>query len=316
MKRMRFIFLVTVFCTVVLFYFFLSAENWGAVMLEKNKSLTPEQYRIMKENGTEEPFNNAYWNNKRQGVYVDVITGEVLFSSKDKFDSGTGWPSFTKAVERDSIIEKPDTSYGRKRVEVRSKSSDAHLGHVFDDGPQPTGKRYCINSAALKFIPTETAYFGAGCFWGVEEALRKIDGVVLTTVGYMGGSLKNPTYEEVSSHKTGHAETVEVQFDPKKVSYEKLLEVFFVIHDPTTPNRQGPDVGSQYRSVIFYNSAEQAREANALKEKLEKSGKFKNPIVTEITAAKEFYKAEDYHQKYYALRGIAPTCHIPPKQKF
>lgn len=305
---------------------------------ELKKILTPEQYRIMRQNGTEAPFANAYWNNKKTGIYVDAISGEVLFSSADKFDSGTGWPSFTKPVNKDSIIAKTDTSHGMARTEVRAKNSNSHLGHIFDDGPKPTNQRYCINSASLRFIPVEelekqgygqylslfsgapslkqniqSAYFAAGCFWGVEEAFRHIDGVVATTVGYMGGSFKNPTYEDVSAHKTGHAEIVKVEFDPSRISYEKLLEIFWKIHDPTTLNKQGPDAGSQYRSVIFYSSPEQEKAARLSKERLEKSHKFKQPIVTEIVPDAEFYAAEDYHQKYFAKRGITPACHIPLK---
>ena len=302
---------------------------------ELKKILTPEQYRIMRQNGTEAPFKNKYWDNKHPGIYVDVITGEPLFSSTDKFDSGTGWPSFTRPIRKDEVVEKADKSQGMQRTEVRSKSSDSHLGHIFEDGPKPTGLRYCLNSVSLRFVPaedmekegyaeylylfkkdiaaqpkTETAVFGAGCFWGVESAFRQVRGVVNTTVGFMGGTLKNPTYKEVGTDKTGHAEVVQVEYDPAQVSYEKLLDVFWDIHDPTTPNRQGPDIGSQYRSLIFYSTPVQEKAARRSKEKLEKSGKFKKAIVTEIMPAKEFYKAEEYHQSYYEKQGIKPTCYI------
>jgi peptide methionine sulfoxide reductase msrA/msrB len=308
---------------------------------ELKKLLTPEQYEVMRKNGTEAPFRNEYWNNHEQGLYADRITGEALFSSTDKFDSETGWPSFTRPIDRSNILEKNDASHGTTRIEARSKKGDSHLGHVFPDGPAPTGLRYCINSASLRFIPLENmeeagygrylalfgqetkkaatvsketpqvATFAAGCFWGVEFAFRTVPGVLKTTVGYTGGLAKNPTYEQVCSHATGHAEAVRVEFAPSKVSYEKLLENFWAIHDPTTVNRQGPDIGDQYRSAIFYNSPEQEKEARALKEKLEKSGKFKRPIVTEITPAVEFYKAEDYHQRYFEKRGMRPQCHLP-----
>lgn len=307
---------------------------------ELRKLLTPEQYRIMRENGTEAAFQNAFWNNKEPGIYVDVITGEPLFSSMDKFDSGTGWPSFLKPIEKEAVLETSDTSYGMIRTEVRSGKSNSHLGHVFRDGPKPTGLRYCINSAALKFIPlkdlagqgygkylslfkeqenpktasgapAQIATFGAGCFWGVEYAFRKIPGVLKTTVGYTGGHVKDPTYEQVCSHTTGHAEAVEIEFDPARVSYEKLLETFWALHDPTTINRQGPDIGDQYRSAVFFNNPAQEKAAKAMKENFEKSKKFKRPIVTEITPAKEFYKAEDYHQQYFEKTGQKPQCHLP-----
>jgi len=153
------------------------------------------------------------------------------------------------------------------------------------------------------------ATFAAGCFWGVEDAFRQMKGVTSTAVGYTGGTTKNPTYKDVCSGRTGHAEAVEVEFDPAQVTYPQLLKVFWESHDPTTMNRQGPDVGTQYRSAIFFHGAEQEAAARASKESLEKEGAFKRPIVTEITAAPEFYRAEDYHQQYFEKQGIK-ACHI------
>ncbi len=298
------------------------------------QKLTPEEYHVMRENGTEPAFLNAYWNNEKAGIYVDRLSGTPLFSSKDKFESGTGWPSFVRPIVPDAVVQKNDASFGMERTEVRSAVSGSHLGHVFHDGPPPTGLRYCMNSASLRFIPaedlvkdgyaqyaplfghdpakprTQIAVFGAGCFWGVEAAFRGIKGVVGTTVGFMGGTTKNPTYEQVCTHTTGHAEVVQVEYDPGQVSYEKLLDVFWKIHDPTTSDRQGPDVGSQYRSVIFTTTPEQKKAAELSKARLESSGEFKNPIVTQIEPAAAFYKAEEYHQRYYEKHGMQPTCHI------
>jgi len=153
---------------------------------------------------------------------------------------------------------------------------------------------------------TEKATFGAGCFWGVEAAFRKVKGVVSTTVGYSGGSFKNPAYRDVCSGKTGHAEVVQVEYDPSQVSYEELLDVFWKVHDPTSLNRQGPDVGTQYRSAIFFSNAEQEAVAKAAKAHLERSGRYRNPVVTEIIPASEFYAAEEYHQQYFEKHGM--TC--------
>jgi peptide-methionine (S)-S-oxide reductase len=157
----------------------------------------------------------------------------------------------------------------------------------------------------------ETATFGAGCFWGVESVFEQVDGVVATKVGYTGGFTEAPSYEDVCSHRTGHAEAVEVTFDPARVSYDKLLDIFWMNHDPTQVNRQGPDVGDNYRTVIFYHSPEQEAAAIASKKRLEESGRYKRPIATEIVPAGTFWDAEEYHQKYFSRRGIASTCNIP-----
>lgn len=294
-------------------------------------ALSPEQYAVTQQCATEHPFDNEYWDNHREGIYVDIVSGEPLFSSTDKFDSGTGWPSFTKPLQQQFVTTKEDRSHGMVRTEVRSSAADSHLGHLFLDGPGEAGTRYCINSASLKFIPkeelaergygeylelfakgkamTETALLAGGCFWGMEELLRELPGVVDTQVGYTGGSLDAPVYDIVKSGSTGHAESIKVTFDPAKLSYEALLHFYFRIHDPTTMNRQGNDRGTQYRSAIFYLSDEQKQIAEKVKKEVNDSGKWKSPVVTEITKAGEFYDAEDYHQDYLQKHPNGYTCH-------
>jgi len=275
------------------------------------KRLTAEQFRVTQENGTEAPFRNEYWDNTEKGIYVDIVSGDLLFTSDDKFDSHCGWPSFTRPALGEAVVAKKDTTHGMERTEVRSAGADSHLGHVFDDGPGPGGLRYCINSASLRFIPEAegTALFAAGCFWGTEAYFRQLPGVLSATVGYSGGTAENPTYEQVCSGKTGHAEAIRILFDPERISYDDLLRHFFRMHDPTTKNRQGHDIGTQYRSAVYYYSAAQKETAESLVAELDRSGQFSDPVVTEIAAAGAFYPAEAYHQQYLA-KNPGGYCHV------
>ncbi|MBY0316919.1 MAG: bifunctional methionine sulfoxide reductase B/A protein [Bdellovibrionales bacterium] len=305
---------------------------------ELKSKLTPQQYACTQEEGTERPFENAYWDNKKDGIYVDIVTGEPLFSSLDKYDSGSGWPSFTKPIEDNHLITKTDKKLFMERTEVRSKAGDSHLGHVFDDGPRDKGgKRFCINSASLNFIPVdkmkekgygkflfpfaekqgwEVATLAGGCFWGVEDLFRKEKGVIETHVGYTGGSTQNPTYNDIKKGTTGHAESLQILFDPKITTYENILTTFFKLHDPTTLNQQGNDRGSQYRSEIFYNSEKQKEVAEKVKARVDKSGAWKKPVVTKISKFDKFWEAEDYHQDYLVKNPGGYTCHFVRDVKF
>jgi len=302
--------------------------------------LTELQHHVTQENGTEPPFTNEYNDFFEEGLYLDIVSNEVLFSSKHKFASPCGWPAFYKSIAKENLKLVEDMTHGLKRVEVRSKLGDSHLGHVFNDGPAPTGVRYCINSASLKFIPkkdlkTENlseyiaefeqepeskkpvkrafATVGAGCFWGVEALFKELDGVLNVTSGYCGGKTLNPTYEDICTGQSGHAEVVQVEFNENVLSFENLLTYFFRLHDPTTLNSQGYDIGTQYRSVIFFHSQDQEQIARDLIQKITIEKKYKNPIVTEITKFETFYSAEEYHQDYYEKKysgGHGPICHI------
>lgn len=299
------------------------------------KTMVSNSHYITKQNGTEPAFNNEYWNNKEEGLYVDIDTGEVLFSSTDKYDSGTGWPSFTKPIKNLNVVQHEDKSHGMIRTEVKSKSSNNHLGHVFNDGPvDKGGARYCINSGALKFIPKkdmarlgygkysylfdnkstlkpniDVAILAGGCFWGMEALLKEYKGVVSTEVGYTGGDAIKPDYKIVKSGLSGHAEAVKVEFDTNLVSYEEILKYFFKIHDPTTLNRQGNDTGTQYRSHIFYVTEDQESIARNLIDRINSNNIFGTKISTQLSRAGEFYKAENYHQNYLGNNPNGYSCH-------
>ncbi len=284
--------------------------------------LDPEAYRITQKAGTEAAFCGTLLDNKKEGIYACAVCGLPLFSSEHKFTSGTGWPSFWREFDPAHVTRQVDRSHGMVRTEIDCARCGAHLGHVFDDGPKPTGERHCLNSASLVFhekgtplppesqpVKTETAYFAGGCFWGVEHFFDMGPGVIDAVSGYMQGNVDHPTYEQVCSHTTGHAETVKVIFDPKRISYRRLLEAFFKMHDPTQLDRQGPDFGDQYRSGIWYANDEQKREAADYIRTLEAEKRFGGrKIVTRVEPAKTFWPAEDYHQDYVSKTGRA--CHV------
>ncbi len=306
-------------------------------------ALSPEQYHVTQRNGTERPFTGEYWDNHEPGIYVDVVSGEPLFASVNKFDSGSGWPSFTKPIDADNVIEKRDFSHLMLRTEVRSAHGDSHLGHVFKDGPRAEGGlRYCINSAALRFIHLDDleaegygqykalfevggqersdsgndeggrvtnskAILAGGCFWGMQDLIRRLPGVVSTRVGYTGGENANATYR----NHPGHAEAIEIIYDPAQTDFRALLEFFFQIHDPTTKNRQGNDVGTSYRSAIFYLDDEQKRIALDTIADVDASWLWPGKVVTEVSPAGDFWEAEPEHQDYLERIPWGYTCHFP-----
>ena len=273
--------------------------------------LSKDEQRVILQKGTEYPFTGEYTDNKREGTYLCRQCNAPLYYSKDKFDSHCGWPSFDDEINN-AVLRKLDSD--GKRTEILCAKCDGHLGHVFEgEGLTPKNERHCVNSVSMRFLPEvidftpERAIFAAGCFWGVQYYLQKEPGVVNTSVGYIGGTSENPTYKEVCSRTSGHAEAVEVFFNPEKTSFEKLAKLFFEIHDFTQVDRQGPDIGDQYRSEIFYLNERQKQIADSLIQILD-SKSYK--VATKVEPASVFWEAEEYHQDYYEKNGSSPYCHI------
>jgi peptide methionine sulfoxide reductase msrA/msrB len=274
--------------------------------------LTKEEEEVIVYKQTERPFTGKYDDFYEEGTFVCKRCGAELYRSKDKFNAGCGWPAFDDEI-KGAIKRVPDAD--GSRTEIECTKCGAHLGHVFNgEGLTPKNTRNCVNSISLGFIPFnpnktasyDTAYFAGGCFWGVEYFMHKIDGVISTEVGYTGGHLDHPSYKDVCTHTTGHAETVRVIFDTRKTDYESVAKMFFEIHDPTQVDGQGPDIGDQYRSEVFYNNNSQRVIAEKLISILEQKGL---SIATRVDPVTAFWKAEDYHQQYYEKAGETPYCH-------
>lgn len=291
---------------LIIFKYFMKNTNY----------LTSEEQKVIIDKGTEKPFSGEYDDFYGEGIYLCRRCNASLYESKNKFDAHCGWPSFDEEIPG-AVKNTPDPD--GMRTEVSCVNCGAHLGHIFT-GEQFTPKnvRHCVNSVSLRFIPkskinkdgTKTAVFGGGCFWCMEAVFVRIKGVVSVVSGYAGGNKKNPTYDEVSGGETGHAETVKIEYDPKIISYDDLLTILFYAHDPTSLNRQGNDIGEQYRSIILYVDADQKEAAEKFIAELEKSKAYDKPIVTEIKPLIDFYDAEEYHQKYFEKNPHQPYCQI------
>ena len=285
--------------------------------------LTSEEDRVIIHKGTEPAFTGEYDDFYQTGIYLCRRCGTPLYRSDNKFDAHCGWPSFDQEIP--GAVERKIDDDGL-RTEITCATCGAHLGHVFEgEKLTPTNARHCVNSLSMSFVPIDqspklaTAVFGAGCFWSVEAILKRLAGVLSVMPGYSGGLKVNPTYEEVSTGKSGHAEVVKIEFDPKLISYVELLRVFFTIHDPTAVNRQGNDVGEQYRSIILYTSEQQKDAAERFIAKLNNEHELDYPVATEIQSLEKFYPAEDYHLDYYEHNTDQPYCRVivgPKLKKF
>ena len=282
---------------------------------EWRTQLTDEQYRVTRQHGTEAAFSSDMCSLFEPGIYACVCCATLLFDADDKFESRTGWPSFTQPIQENAIAYHGDNSYDMRRIETLCNTCEAHLGHVFPDGPESSGLRYCMNAIALKKIKAslEKATFGGGCFWCTEAIFQQLRGVLSVESGYSGGHIDNPSYRAVCDGTTGHAEVIQVIFDPDEITYKDLLRIHLSTHNPTTLNQQGADKGTQYRSVIFAHNYEQEKIAESVVEELQDA--FDETIVTEIKPFEVFHKAEDNHQDYYEKNSNAGYCQavINPK---
>jgi peptide methionine sulfoxide reductase msrA/msrB len=288
----------------------------AAQEIMKFNMLTPDEERVILNKGTEMPFSGKYNKHYEKGTYTCKRCDAPLYFSDDKFDSGCGWPSFDHEIPG-AVKRIPDAD--GHRTEIVCANCGGHLGHVFlGEGFTEKNTRHCVNSISMNFVPEkkeqeielETAIFASGCFWGTEYYLKKPLGVKSTEVGYIGGHVEHPTYEQVCTGRTGHAEAVKVVFDPSVVSYEELTRLFFETHDFTQINRQGPDIGEQYRSVVFYTNEKQKQIAEKLIGILTDKG---YKVATKVEKATDFYTAETYHQDYYFKTGGVPYCHFKRK---
>ncbi len=301
-----------IFSIFLLYYSTITSQE----KMDYNK-LTPEEESVILHKGTEAPYTGKLTDNKETGKYTCKQCDAPLYYSNDKFDSHCGWPSFDDEI--DGAVKRVTDADGR-RTEILCANCGGHLGHVFlGEGYTDKNTRHCVNSISLNFVPVninnevkvEKAIFAGGCFWGMEYQFQKVDGVKTVISGYIGGKTENPTYKEVCNTNSGHAEAIEVTYDASKVTYEELAKLFFEIHDPTQLNYQGPDVGEQYRSEIFYlNDAQKEIAKKLIKILIEKG----YDVVTGLTKATTFYNAEDYHQDYYKKTGGNPYCHIYTKR--
>lgn len=274
----------------------------------KLNPLTPEEKRVIIDKGTDRPFTGEMVDNFKEGTYVCRQCNAPLYTSDSKFHSGCGWPSFDQEI-KGAVVKTTDAD-GR-RIEITCAKCGGHLGHVFyNEGFTETNTRHCVNTTSLVFIPAsdtlQKAIFAGGCFWGVEYYFQNEKGVKSTTVGYTGGKVENPSYEDVLSHKSGHYEAIEITYDPSITDYETLAKLFFEIHDPTQANGQGNDIGQQYESVVFYRDENQKAIAEKLINILKEKG---YKVATQLKMATTFWSAEDYHQDYYAKSGGTPYCH-------